>query len=231
MNYKNWEPTYKEILNDFNYSLENDEKAANVLDKILQKKKNIVSISRLKNLIHDKEIIIFGAGPSLKSSIVRHKKMFADRLKIAADGATTALLKNNIYPEIIATDLDGKVSDQLKASSEGSITIIHAHGDNMNIIKKYTPEFKGKTIGTTQSNPAPYSMLHNFGGFTDGDRAAYIADHFSAKKIYLIGFDFNGKIGEYSFIENKDKRLKLKKLEWCKHLINLLNKRNSIYYL
>jgi len=231
MNYKNWEPTYKNILNDFNYSLENDEKGANVLNKILQKNKNVVSIRTLEDLIHGEEIIIFGAGPSLKSSIIKHKKMFIDRIKIAADGATTALLKNNIYPEIIATDLDGKVSDQLKASSEGCVTIIHAHGDNIDNIKKYTPKFKGEIIGTTQSNPVPYNMLHNFGGFTDGDRAAYIADHFYAKEIYLVGFEFNGKIGKYSLIENKDKRLKLKKLEWCKYLINMLNKQNRINYL
>ena len=231
MDYNDWESTYKKIVNDFNYSIEADEKAADVLDKLLQKKKNIVSTSKLKDLISDREIMIFGAGPSLKNSIVRHKKKFIDKIKIAADGATTALLKNNIYPELIVTDLDGRVSDQLKASSEGSMTIIHAHGDNIDNIKKYAPEFKGEILGTTQANPESYSLLHNFGGFTDGDRAVYLTDHFCAKEIYLIGFDFNGKIGEYSFAENKDKKLKLKKLEWCKYLINLLNKRNSIHYL
>jgi len=46
-----------------------------------------------------------------------------------------------------------------------------------------------------------------------------------------MGFDFNGKIGEYSFAENKNKKLKLKKLKWCKYLIDVLNKQNSIHYL
>ena len=52
MNYKKWEPTYKNILNYFNYSLENDEKGANLLNKILQKNKNVFSIITLEDLIH-----------------------------------------------------------------------------------------------------------------------------------------------------------------------------------
>ena len=231
MDYKDWKSTYEKIVGDFNYSVENDEKAADVLDILLQEKKNLFPISTLKDLINNGEIIIFGAGPSLEESILKQKKKFTDKLKIAADGATTALLKNNIRPDIIVTDLDGKVSDQLKANSEGSIAIIHAHGDNINKIKKYVPKLEGKILGTTQINPEPYDFLYNFGGFTDGDRAVYLADHFHAKKIYLMGFDFNGKIGEYSFAENKDKKLKLKKLKWCKYLINVLNKQNSIHYL
>ena len=231
MDYKDWKTTYEKIVSDFNYSVETDEKAADALDKLLKEKKNLFPISTLKNLINNREIIIFGAGPSLEKSILKYKIKLTDKLKIAADGTTTALLKNNIRPDIIVTDLDGKVSDQLKANSEGSIAIIHAHGDNINKIKKYVPKLEGKILGTTQINPEPYDFLYNFGGFTDGDRAVYLADHFHAKKIYLMGFDFNSKIGEYSFVENKDKKLKLKKLKWCKYLIDVLNKQNSIHYL
>ena len=231
MDYKDWKSNFEKIVSDFNYSVEADEKAAYVLEKLLQEKNNLFPISKLKDLINNKEIVIFGAGPSLEKSILKHKKKLNDKLKIAADGATTALLKNNILPDIIVTDLDGEVSDQLKANSELSIAIIHAHGDNINKIKKYIPELKGKILGTTQINPESYDFLHNFGGFTDGDRAVFLADHFHVKKIYLMGFDFNGKVGEYSFAESKDKKLKLRKLKWCKYLIELLNKQNSIHYL
>lgn len=231
MEYKEWEPIYEKIAKDFNISVENDEKAANILDKLLQKKKNLFLISKLGELIDNREIIVFGAGPSLEPAILTYKKKVTDKLKIVADGATTALLKNNIHPDIIVTDLDGKVLDQLKASLEGSITIIHAHGDNIDKIKEYVPKFKGYLVGTTQTNPDPYDNLHNFGGFTDGDRAVHIADHFHAKEIYLMGFDFNNEIGPYSFAENKDKNLKLKKLKWCKHLIDMLNKQDIIHYL
>ena len=232
MDYKKWEPLYEKIVKDFSFHVENDEKTADVLDKLLQKKKNLFLISKLGDLINNREIIVFGAGPSLESSISRHKKKFIDKLKISADGVTTALLKNDILPDVVVTDLDGRVSDQLKASLEGSITIIHAHADNIDKIKKYVPEFKRHLVGTTQVNSESYDNLHNFGGFTDGDRAVYLANHFHAKKIYLIGFDFNNKIGEYSFAKNKNKDLKLKKLKWCKYLIELLNKKEqNIYYL
>lgn len=228
MDYKDWEPIYRKIVEDLHFSLENDQKAADVLNTLL-KQKSLMCIDKLNDLIAGKEIIIFGAGPSLENSIITHKKMFVNALKIAADGATTALLKYNIFPDIIVTDLDGKVSDQLRANSHGSIVVIHAHGDNIDKIKKYVPRFKGEVVGTTQTNPEPYNNIHNFGGFTDGDRAVYLVEHFHAKKIYLVGFDFNNEIGPYSFSENKNKTLKLKKLKWCKNLINMLNKKNISY--
>jgi len=104
MDYKDWKSTYEKILSDFNYSVETDEKAADILDKLLQEKKNLFPISTLKDLINNGEIMIFGAGPSLEESILKHKKKLTDKLKIAADGTTTALLKNNIRPDIIVTD-------------------------------------------------------------------------------------------------------------------------------
>ena len=182
-------------------------------------------------MITDNEVIVFGAGYSLEKSIMSHKEKFTDKLKIVADGATSALMNNDILPDIIVTDLDGKISDQLEANSKGSIVVIHAHGDNMDNVKRYVSRFNGDIIGTTQINPEPYEHIHNFGGFTDGDRAAFLADYFKAKKIYLLGFDFEGGIGEYSFSENKDKNLKLKKLKWCKHLIQLLKDTKSNVYL
>ena len=228
MDYKDWESIYRKIVEDFHFSVENDEKAADVLNTLL-KQKSPMSIDKLNDLIVGKEIIIFGAGPSLENSIITHKKMFANALTIAADGATTALLNYEILPDIIVTDLDGKVPDQVNANSHGSIVVIHAHGDNIDKIKKYVPKFKGKIVGTTQINPEPYDSIHNFGGFTDGDRAVYLADNFHAKKIFLTGFDFNNEIGPYSFSENKNKTLKLKKLKWCKNLISMLNKKNISY--
>jgi len=231
MLYEEWEPIYKKIVKDLNFNIEDDKKTAYVLNKLLEYKKNPSSLNKVDDVINNKEVVIFGAGPSLKESIHKYKKKIGDKVKIAADGATTALLENNTYPDFIVTDLDGVVTDQINANSKGSITVIHAHGDNINKIKTYTAKFEGAVIGTTQTNPNPYNNLHNFGGFTDGDRATYLAVHFHAKKIYLVGFDYNEKIGKYSFPENKDKKLKLKKLKWCKHLLDDLSKKNEMEYL
>lgn len=226
MFYKDWEPLYDKITKDFVFQVEKDIQSADILNKLLQKK-NQFSIKKLKKTIYRKEIVIFGAGPSLEQKLIQHKKEFSNKTKIAADGATSALLENDILPDIIVTDLDGRIEDQLNANSMGSINVIHAHGDNIIKIKEYIPKFDGDIIGTTQNDPKPYKNLHNFGGFTDGDRAVFLADYFHAKKIYLIGFDFDGEIGKYSFSKNKDKVKKLKKLKWCKYLIDLLKENNK----
>jgi len=231
MYYKEWKPIYKKIAKDFNFTEKKEKKSAETLNSLLQKKK-LHPISHLKEIIENKEIIVFGAGPSLEETLVKNKNDFVGKIKIVADGATSALLKENIWPDILVTDLDGKISDQLLANLNGSIAIIHAHGDNLEKIKKHVPEFKGELIGTIQIDPEPYENIHNFGGFTDGDRAVYIATHFKAKKINLVGFDFTEKIGTYSFSNKKDKKTKLKKLDWCKKLIGLLNEKNhNIEYL
>jgi hypothetical protein len=231
MFYKNWEPIYKKILKDFNFKEQEDIKVAELLDEILKTKK-IFSIKKLEPLLQNREVFIFGAGPSLKKMILKHKNKFLNKIKIAADGATTALLEENIYPEIIVTDLDGNIKDQIRANTQKSLVIIHAHGDNLQTIKKHVIKFTGDIIGTTQTDPAFFRLVYNFGGFTDGDRAVFIAEHFRAKKIKLIGYDYKDEIGKYSFTDKKNKKIKLKKLKWCKKLIGDLEKENqNIEYL
>lgn len=228
MYFKEWKPIYLDILRDFNFAKDKDEEAAKILNNFL-KNKNLISFYNLRKLIENKEIIIIGAGPSLEDSLQVCSNEVKNKLKIVADGATSALLKHNIIPDIIVTDLDGNIIDQIRACSEGSIVVIHAHGDNIEQIKRYVPEFHGFIIGTTQTNPRRYENLHNFGGFTDGDRAVFLAHHFKPKEICLIGFDFNTEIGEYSCAENKDKGKKFKKLQWCNFLIDTL--RYDIKYI
>jgi len=230
MFYNEWKPIYNKIAKDFNYSLKKEKKSAEVLNKLLINN-DLASIEKLSNLITDRHVIIFGAGPSIEESLKNQKQFFIDKTKIVADGVTTALLKYNIQPDVIVTDLDGKISDQILSNKRGSLIIVHAHGDNMEKIVKYVPKFTRNIVGSIQINPASYEKLFNFGGFTDGDRAVFIADNFNAKTITLFGFDFNSKIGKYSFIKNKDRSQKLKKLKWCKYLIEYLKKINhNIYF-
>jgi uncharacterized Rossmann fold enzyme len=226
MNYKEWKPIYKKIEEEFGFSLEREKKAARIFDKILQKK-NIVSINEIGELIDSEEVFIFGAGPSLESKIINNRMYLKNKIKIAADGATSALLKNNFYPEIIVTDLDGCIQDQIYANNFGSIVVIHSHSDNIEKLLRYLRYFKGKLLGTTQINTNLLKNIHNFGGFTDGDRAVFLADNFNAKEINLVGFDFNKKIGKYSFTQYKNLNLKIKKLNWCKSLIQLVMKKNN----
>ncbi|MDI6708782.1 MAG: DUF115 domain-containing protein [Candidatus Thermoplasmatota archaeon] len=218
MNYSAWLPWYNKILNDFGYSKAKDEFAARVLAKLLSPKLK-VTIKELEKLIRDKNVYVFGAANSLKLGINKTHRSEKD-VFISADSATSLLINDNKIPDIIVTDLDGNIKDLLRANEKGSIAIIHAHGDNIEILKKYVGKFKGKVIGTTQASP--FDGIYNFGGFTDGDRAVFLAEHFKAKKIFLVGFDFK-KVGE--LCKGKKRRLKLKKLKWAEKLITALRSR------
>jgi uncharacterized Rossmann fold enzyme len=231
MFYKEWKPIYYKLLSDFNIDIKDDIKSAENLNKFLNQKKNTINKKEIEKIINNKEIIIFGAGPSLNVNIQKNIEKIKTKIKITADGATTALLENKINPDIIVTDLDGKISDQINANKSDCIAIIHAHGNNKNQIIKYLPKFKGKIFGTTQTNPKQFNKLENYGGFTDGDRAVSIATHFNAKTIKLIGFDYGNEIGKYSFPNKKDKNKKIKKLKWCKNIIEELSKEYDITYI
>jgi len=55
--------------------------------------------------------------------------------------------------------------------------------------------------------------LRNYGGFTDGDRAVCIAEHFGAARVTLAGFDFDNPI--------PDTPSKLRKLAWARKIIGM----------
>ncbi|MBU4342157.1 MAG: MAF flag10 domain containing protein, partial [Candidatus Altiarchaeota archaeon] len=62
--------------------------------------------------------------------------------------------------------------------------------------------------------------VHNFRGFTDGDRAAFLADRFGAELIVLAGMDFGDEIGKFS--GSYDRERKLEKLRIGKGLLEKL---------
>lgn len=217
MDYERWKRFYKSIINEFGYSEEKDIESARILDEILREKDVDGNLKRLKDLIHGKDVVVFGAGPSLSRSLGKYRDMIRGLVKIAADGATTALLERDIVPDVVVTDLDGRIEDIIKSDRMGSIIVLHAHGDNIDMIIRYGRDLEN-IIGTTQTDPSRFKNLLNFGGFTDGDRAVFLAEHLDASKIYLVGFDFDGKIGFYSFTKNVD--VKRKKLRWCKKLLD-----------
>ncbi len=97
--------------------------------------------------------------------------------------------------------------------------VVHAHGDNVNLLRKLVPKMK-KCIGTTQVKP--FHDIHNFGGFTDGDRAAFLASRFNAKNIVLVGMDFRDKIGRYSKTRIKNEREKITKMYVGQELLEWL---------
>lgn len=210
-----WNKKYSEILREFKYSEKQDTESAIILNSILRKN---ASIKKINQQIKGKTIFVIGAGPSLSLAIPILKN-FEKTVKIVADSAVKPLIENGIKPDIIVTDLDGDEDSLIKAGRTNSIFVVHAHGDN--IAKLYLAENFKNCIGTTQSKP--FKNIQNFGGFTDGDRAVFLASHFNAKKIILFGMDFGKKIGRYSHTKVTERKIKLKKLRKGKSLLEWLS--------
>ena len=214
-----WESKYREILKDFGYSRKKDNQSCKLLNSLLSKK---MRITKIRDLIENKPVFVIGAGPSLPfclSVLKKHKKI----TKIVADGATKAIIENGLKPDIIVTDLDGDIISLKKAGRTNTIMVVHAHGDNSEKIH-FVKNFKN-CIGTTQTKPV--GKVHNFGGFTDGDRCVFLANHFKAKKIILLGMDFGTRIGKYSKTRVISRTTKIKKLRRGKKLLEWLAKKSE----
>ena len=218
-----WDSKYKKILKDFGYSRKKDTQSCKLLDSLLPKK---IPIVKIRNLIENKPVFVIGAGPSLPSCISILKK-YKKITKIVADGATKAMIENNLKPDIVVTDLDGDIKSLKKAGRTNTMMIVHAHGDNTEKIH-LVKDFKN-CIGTTQTKPV--GKVRNFGGFTDGDRCVFLANHFKAKKIILLGMDFGTRIGKYSKTRVISRTTKIKKLRRGKKLLEwLVQKSESEFY-
>lgn len=200
MDFNEWEGWYKEILETLGFLRDDDEKTAELLDKILDEKGCLTIEQFFDEMMEKKDTsksIVVGAGPSIKKHIkyVKENYDLNDYLIVSADGATTAMLEDDLVPDIVATDLDGKMEDLLAANSLGSYFVIHAHGNNEELIDNWTTKFD-KILGTTQS--VPIGHLYNFGGFTDGDRAMFFAIALGCEEMVLAGMDFGTTVTKYS---------------------------------
>jgi len=209
-----WKKRYSDILKEFRYNERKDKESAVLLNSVL--KKSDIN-KKIENLIRDKTVLVIGSGPSLSSAIPKLKK-YKKSIKIAADSSIKPLVKKGIIPDIIVTDLDGDENILGKIAKTRTIFVVHAHGDNIEKLE-FVKKIKN-CIGTTQSSP--FDKIQNFGGFTDGDRGVFLANHYNAKKIILFGMDFGDRIGKFSETKRSDRKIKLMKLRTGKSLLEWL---------
>lgn len=223
-----WLPWYEKIRSSMGYNKLSDIRACKILS-ILLRKKELASLNYVSRLIMEKTVFVYGAAPELDEAVERTLKIVNKAVVMSADGATTRLLESNIVPNFIFTDLDGRIESILEASLKGSIVVVHGHGDNIDKLRSVVPKLSGQVIGTCQVEPC--DGLYNFGGFTDGDRAVFFAEHFKAKNIILLGWSFGGLVGKYSkpwLAHNvKASDIKLRKLDYAKQLISWLSSISS----
>ena len=230
MKLDNWNFEYLKIVSELGLNIEEDIHSAKELESILLTNRPFRSqnfLDRLNQLLKQPNLIV-GSGPSLETDLNSFKQHFnlVNLVTIAVDGSCSLFRQLQIIPNILVTDLDGEWSAIRWAISHGAITLIHAHGDNEYLIKRFFEDNenlseKTNVWGTTQNLLT--TKLFNFGGFTDGDRAIFLSFHFQSPLIGLMGFDFGETIGKYSTLNPTITKDPIKKRKKFKIALSLLD--------
>lgn len=220
-----WQERYERICERFGYEPRRDAEAALALDGMLDKPPDIKA---LQGIIRGRAVLCVGAGPTLRMAAAALGS--SPMPVIAADSALYPLLRLGIKPDILVTDLDGQPECMERLARSDIVFVVHAHGDNIGLL--HMAKSFQRCVGTTQG--APFGAVQNFGGFTDGDRAVFLASRFGARAAVLCGMDLGGPVSEWS-INGRASRaaLKLRKLSEAASLLEWLaaRSRSSMYTL
>lgn len=208
MEWAAWRPLYLEIVRDFSYSLEADRESAILLERTVDLSK-IPSFRTIADIIGER-VSICGGANSLEAEL---GNLSVRDTVVSAGSATERLMVQGIIPDVVVTDLDGDVGRQIEANAKGSLVFVHAHGDNIVEIERDVPRLVGPIVPTAQCKP--FGNVYNFGGFTDGDRACFMADHFGAREISLFAWDLDRPYPK----KGCDVGTKRRKLEWARRLV------------
>ena len=217
MEFAAWAPRYDRIRGEFGFPFEREVAAANRLLQLLPGSAPADPLERLRPIVEQRTAVVVGLAPRAgPPPLWRLPPSERAPILLAADGATETCLNAGLVPTIVVTDLDGPVPAEVAANRRGSIVVIHAHGDNRAAIEEWVGQFPGEVVGSWAGPPRP--RLLNVGGFTDGDRAAYLAEHLGAEKILLWGFDFD----RAAPTEPAAHEVKLVKLAWARRMLGEL---------
>jgi hypothetical protein len=208
MRFSTWAPVYRAILDDFGYDRAADERARDVLGELTD------PFDHARLDLAGRTVAVAGGAATLPTELDAVRD--ADRV-VAASTAADVCLDHGVEVDLLVTDLD-KNNDTARELTERSVPVAaHAHGDNVPAVREWVPRLDGEwVLPTTQA--APNGPVENFGGFTDGDRAAFLADHFGATALRFPGWDFE----DASVTPEK-----ARKLEWAERLLHWLERRRG----
>jgi hypothetical protein len=208
MEFLDWEPVYELILDDFGYPREGDERARDAMADYARP----FDADRLD--CRGRTVAVVGAAPSLSEEV----DAVADAgLVFAASTAADVVREAGYEVDLMVTDLDKNPETALRRTRAGRPVAAHAHGDNVPAIREWFPRFDADhVLATTQAEPVDGVVNH--GGFTDGDRAAFLADAFGAAALRFVGWEFDDPtVGAE----------KAKKLRWAERLLYWLERRRG----
>ncbi|MFB6160803.1 MAG: 6-hydroxymethylpterin diphosphokinase MptE-like protein [Haloferacaceae archaeon] len=211
MNFADWEPVYELVLADLGYDRAADERARDVLAGMVEP----FDADRLAWLA-DATVAVAGAGPSLTEPAALERAAAADRV-VAASTAADRLRDAGVDVDLLVTDLDKNPETAVELTRAGTPVAVHAHGDNVPALRGWVPACDGDhVLPTTQA--APRGPVVDYGGFTDGDRAAFLADAFDAATLRFVGWDLDDPT------VGPEKR---RKLAWAERLLRWLEYRRG----
>ncbi|MEF8778187.1 MAG: 6-hydroxymethylpterin diphosphokinase MptE-like protein [Natronomonas sp.] len=210
MLYEEWVPPYEAILADFDYDRAGDERARDRLLELVAGSDPLTP----DDVDLSGTVAVCGAAPTLGEELDTARR--ADRV-VAASNAASVCLDAGIVVDCMVTDLDKTPETARMLSERGVPVAVHAHGDNIETIERYVPMFDiSSVLPTTQAAPVP--PVVNLGGFTDGDRAAFLADHCGADRLVFPGWAFDDPTVSAE---------KAKKLRWAERLLRWLEDRRN----
>jgi len=108
-----------------------------------------------------------------------------DCVVVAVEGVSARRLHEaGVEPDVVVGDVDWEPESYAFAR----VRVVHIHGDNYRRVLSlgWVPE-----VVTVQSLPPPCHVL--IPGFTDGDRAVYLAHYMGAETIFVMGLAGGGK--------------------------------------
>ena len=226
-----------EVRDAFEWGLEQDRAAAESLVKRTGKLISTVpswsqqgrraSLDALRTKLFDaKRVTVLGAAATEEEA---GRVAQQEGVIIAADGSVGALKVRNRLACVVS-DFDGGIHLH-GAAKEGVPIVAHSHGDNVQRFSLALSEWsKFETpppLILSHQTPTPCQGAHNFGGFTDGDRAVCfaLAMGVSPMNIDLVGFSLN-TVGMWSATTVPEQ--KLKKLAWMYRILEMVELHDAV---
>lgn len=208
MDFAEWDPIYAAILDDLGFDRAADERARDLLADFTSK----FDLDRLA--FTDTSVAIAGGGPLPPEERARLRR--ADRV-VAVARAAKICQREDIPIDLMVTDLDTVPQVAVALTQQGTPVAVAAHGDNIPAIEEFVPKMAHRNVlATTQAEP--HGHLMNVGGFTDGDRGAFIADHCGAASLLFPGWDFDDPSVDL---------MKRRKLVWAERLLRSLERQRN----
>lgn len=214
MNFETWEPVYAQILDEFGYERAGDKRARDRLQTLFERRTG--GATRVEETLdfEGETVAVAGGAERLTDDLEAVERASA---VVAASNAAQTLTSAGIDIDCMVTDLDKVPETAASLTGAGVPVAVHAHGDNIDIVDEMVPKLDTRSvIPTTQAAPA--GPVRNFGGFTDGDRAAFLADSLGADRLLFPGWQFDDET------VRPEKR---EKLFWAGRLLHWLERRRN----